>query len=185
MASESGESAGTSAKSLSGSRQFRGRSAARLAAVQALYEMELAEVPPDPVLDDLIAGRWAGGPEDAAGGESRAVAPDPDLLRDVVLGVSARRERLDALVGPALAAGWTVARLETILLLILRAGVYELLERKDVPPPVVISEYVDVARAFFFGNEPGLVNAVLDRLARELRPAEMGGPADGPPADHR
>lgn len=164
------------------SRLRRSRSAARLAAVQALYEMELAEAPADPVLEEFIAGRWRQGAAENGGG---AGAPDVDLLGDVVRGVAAGRERLDRLVDAALAGGWTVERLETLLRLILRAGAYELLERKDTAARVAITEYVNVAHAFFFGKEAALVNAVLDRIAREVRAEEMGAGADGGPADRR
>jgi N utilization substance protein B len=87
--------------------------------------------------------------------------------------VTAKREELDRVVGAVLSADWTVERLEIILRRILEAGAYELTERTDVPPRVVITEYVDVAHAFYSGAEPGMVNGVLDQLARRFRDQEM------------
>ncbi len=148
----------------------RRRSAARLAAVQALYEMDMAGAAADPILGAFLENRWrANGKDDAAA----LVEPDGELLADLVRGVAARRADLDGMIGPALSAKWTVERLEVVLRAILRAGTYELLARSDIPPRVVINEYLEVAHAFFAGTETGLVNGVLDRLARTLRPREM------------
>lgn len=149
------------------------RSAARLAAVQALYEIDLSGASADPVLAEFMARRWR------VGGDAATAAPDPALLDDVVRGVTRRRADIDGMIGPALAGEWTVERLEAVLRAILRAGVYELVARGDVPARVVISEYLDVAHAFFAGNEAALVNGVLDRLARVLRPGELKGGGDG------
>ncbi len=148
----------------------RRRSAARLAAVQALYEMDMAGAAADPILGAFLENRWrANGKDDAAA----LVEPDGELLADLVRGVAARREELDRMIEPALSAKWTLERLEVVLRAILRAGTYELLVRGDIPPRVVINEYLEVAHAFFAGAETGLVNGVLDRLARTLRPREM------------
>ncbi len=143
------------------------RSAARLAAVQVLYEMELAGAPADAVLGDFLAGRWE------RGAAARSVEPDSAFLADLVHGVADRRADVDGMVGGALSADWTLDRLEVILRSVLRAGAYELLAETGIPPRVIITEYVDVAHAFFSGNEPGLVNGVLDRLAHTLRPDEL------------
>jgi N utilization substance protein B len=161
------------------------RSAARLAAVQALYEIDITAAPPDPVLLEFMAKRWTVNPETGerlagAAKEGRGpvlMEPDAALLGELVRGVTTRLPELDARIGPALSGEWTVERLEVLLRSILRAGAFELMAKPDVPAPVVISEYVDVAHAFFAGNEPALVNAVLDRLARTLRPGEMDGAA--------
>ena len=91
---------------------------------------------------------------------------------------AAARADLDAAIDEALTPDWPIDRLDRVIKAILRAGCFELRDRADVPPRVVISEYVDVAKAFFSGKEPGLVNGVLDRLARRFRPDEMGGTAD-------
>lgn len=164
------------------------RSAARLAAAQALYEIDITAAPPDPVLIEFMAKRWTVDPETGErlveGGKkgkgAALVEPDAALLGELVRGVVARQAELDSRIGPALSGEWTVERLEVLLRSILRAGAFELMAKPDVPAPVVISEYVDVAHAFFAGNEPALVNAVLDRLARTLRPGEMDGAASGP-----
>jgi len=155
----------------------RRRSATRLAAVQALYEMEVSGAPVERVLGEFIGKRWT----DADGG-SDLLAPDGDLLDQLVRGVSDRRSELDAMISSALTGAWSMDRLEILLRAILRAGVYELAALSEVPPKAAINEYVDVAHAFFPGKEPALVNAVLDRLARTLRPTErMTGSDDGTP----
>jgi N utilization substance protein B len=146
----------------------RKRSAARLAAVQALYQIELSSGSPANVVMEFIKHRLGGG----GGGDTPGVA-DEALFADLVEGASARRDELDRQISAALTPDWPLARLEVILRAILRAGTYELIARPDVPTRVAISEYIDIAHAFFAGKEPGLVNGVLDRLARTLRPADL------------
>lgn len=149
----------------------RRRSAARLAAVQALYEMDLSGADWDPVLAGFLAKRWQGDGIEPVGD------PDPEFLAELLRGTAARMSEVDALIEPTLSGEWTLDRLEAVIRAILRAGTFELLARADVPVRVVISEYVDVAHAFFLGKEAALVNGVLDRLARSLRAdeaAEMG-----------
>jgi len=151
------------------------RSAARLAAVQALYEMDLADAGADAVLEEFFQKRWRhdkNGADPDDGGETM-VAPDNKWLRELVHGVASQKEVLDGLIGPALSGEWTVKRLEALLRVILRAGTFELKSKPNVPANVVISEYLDVAHAFFEDNETGLVNGVLDHLARELRAGEF------------
>jgi N utilization substance protein B len=101
------------------------------------------------------------------------------LFADIVNGVIARRADLDSALSGALTADWPLERLETVLRAVLRAGAYELLARTDVPARVVISEYLDIAHAFFSGKEPGLVNGVLDRIAHVLRPGDLEGGGGG------
>ncbi len=151
------------------------RSAARLAAVQALYEMDLADAGADAVLEEVLQKRWRQGEEDADPDDSSdtMVVPDNKWLRELVHGVASQREELDGLIGPALSGEWTVKRLEALLRVILRAGAFELKSKPNVPANVVISEYLDVAHAFFEDNETSLVNGVLDHLARELRAGEF------------
>lgn len=144
----------------------RRRSVARLVGVQALYEMDVSGAASDPVLQEFMAERWREGGQDAT-----MPNPDPDLLTTLVHGVSARRAELDTAIAAALSPEWPLSRLDIILRAILRAGAYELLACVDVPARVVINEYVEVAHAFFAGKEPALVNAVLDRLARDHRDA--------------
>lgn len=153
------------------------RSAARLAAAQALYLIEITGAAEDDVLRDFLEGRLGGrgvvSRADELGEEVEIeqplVEPDPQLFTRVVRGVSERREELDTMIKGALAPGWTLERLEAVLRAVLRAGAFELMAVRDVPPRVAISEYVDVARAFYAGDEPGLVNAVLDRIAHVVR----------------
>ncbi len=144
------------------------RSAARLAAVQALYSMEITGVTAEQALDEMQA-RLDGEPKGAM------AAPDGDLVAFLVRGATIEGGALDGLIGQALARDWTVDRLEAVLRAILRAGSFELKARTQTPARVAISEYVDVAHAFYSGPEPGLVNAVMDKVARALRPEEFTG----------
>jgi N utilization substance protein B len=153
----------------------RRRTAARLAAVQALYQIEIAGAPVDSVIREFAQHGLDRDREDPRLGEA-----DPALFAGLVRGAEARHEELDRLIGAALTPDWPLARLEAVLRAILRAGAYELLASADVPTPVIISEYLDIGHAFFAGKEPGLVNGVLDRLARTLRPDDAaGGDRDG------
>jgi transcription antitermination protein NusB len=150
------------------------RSAARLAAVQALYQMDIAGTS----LPDILAefeGHWPG--QDSEG-DSYPEA-EAAYFRDVVGGVLREQRELDPMVDEALTKGWPLKRVETVLRAVLRAGAYELVHRSDVPARVVVSEYVDVAGAFLDRDETGMVNAVLDALARRLREAEFQKPAAG------
>jgi N utilization substance protein B len=145
------------------------RSAARLAAVQALYEMDMAGAEADDVLEDFLKKRWRFD-------DGSLTEPDGGWLDDLVHGVAMRRDELDGFIGQALSGEWTLDRLETLLRVILRAGAYELAEKPDVPAAVVITEYLEVAHAFFEGREASLVNGVLDHVARDLRTGELDGP---------
>jgi len=160
------------------------RSAARLAAAQALYEIDLTGGDAGPVLDELLKNRWKpkqGEPEAQPGDEdlSLLAAPDGELLGQLVRGVVERRDDIDGIIGPALSGNWTVERLEVLLRAILRAGAYELLVMADIPAKVVIDEYVNVAKAFYDSAQPGLVNGVLDKLAHVLRRPEMDEAGEG------
>ena len=143
----------------------RRRTAARLAAVQALYQIEVSGNSPANVVMEFLRHRIGQEGE----GENFGAA-DERLFAELVEGASARREELDRHIVASLTPDWPLERLEIILRAILRAGAYELLAQPEVPARVAISEYLDIAHAFFAGKEPGLVNAVLDRLARSLRP---------------
>lgn len=158
------------------------RSAARLAAVQGLYEIELNGVSVDRVLADFIdhgigAKTLLSQGEYEPEVEAELTEPDKVLFAAVLRGVVARQDDLDTMIGGALSGDWTVERLEAVLRSVLRAGAFELSSRSDIPPRVAISEYVDVAKAFFSGPEPGLVNAVLDRIAKVVRAEDFGGNA--------
>ena len=152
------------------------RSSARLAAVQAIYEIDMTGISADPVLQEFLKDRWKSRPDMLDEEEENLpdlAPPDGALLAELIRGVSAKRDDLDGIIGPALSGEWTVERLEVILRAILRAGTFELLSMAEVPAKVIINEYVNVAKAFFDDNKPGLVNGVLDKIARVLRTAEM------------
>ncbi|MEQ9813498.1 MAG: transcription antitermination factor NusB [Azospirillaceae bacterium] len=144
------------------------RSAARLYAVQALYQIAQTGQPVDDVLKDFVRHRL-GGEQDG----DRLIDPDRPLFGEIVRGVSARTADVDGLFGAALSKGYTPDRLELLLRLILRAGTWELLEKPATDARIIITDYVDLAHAFFSEKEPGIVNAVMDRVARTLRPDEM------------
>lgn len=148
------------------------RSAARLAAVQALYQIELGQVASETVIGEFV--RFRIGQE--LDGDIYVTA-DPTLFSDIVRGVSARREELDTALAEGLDRQWGLERMEAILRAILRAGTWELLGNLPAAPHIIINDYIDVTHSFFSGKEPGMVNGVLDRLARILRPAEMGSRA--------
>jgi len=154
-------------KSTASAEPGRRRTAARLAAVQALYQIEVSSSSPANVIGEFIKHRLGHEGEGDNFGDA-----DERLFADLVEGTCARREEIDRQIAAALTPDWPLERLEIILRSILRAGAYELLARLEVPVRVVISEYIDIAHAFFAGKEPGLVNGVLDRLARGLRTAE-------------
>jgi len=152
------------------------RSSARLAAVQAIYEIDMTGISADQVLQEFLRDRWKSRPDMPDEDEENLpdlAPPDGALLAELIRGVSAKRDDLDGIIGPALSGEWTVERLEVILRAILRAGTFELLSMAEVPAKVIINEYVNVAKAFFDDNKPGLVNGVLDKIARLLRTAEM------------
>ena len=140
------------------------RSAARLAAVQALYQQEMEGTPTAPLLHEFHLHRLGATIEEAEYAEAEV-----DFFDDLVSGALARREELDGLIAGKLAQGWTLARLDKPMKAILRAGAYELAARPDVPTASVISEYVDVAKAFYDSRETGFVNGLLDALAKEVR----------------
>lgn len=144
------------------------RSAARLAAVQALYQMDLAQTDLADVIGEFMAARIGPKAEDPSLADA-----DTEFFRDLLKGVVARQREIDPLVDQQLAHGWRLTRIDSILRAVLRAGVFELLDRADVPGKVVINEYIEVAQAFFSAEEPRVVNGVLDKLARRLRPEEF------------
>lgn len=143
------------------------RSNARLAVVQALYQMEVAGKGLNDVLAEFET-HWIG--REIEGDQYKPA--EVDFFRDILQGVLNNQKAIDQEINAALQGGWPLARIETVMRAILRAGAYELRMRKDVPMRVVIKEYVDVAGAFFGPVEAGMINAVLDRLARETRPTE-------------
>ena len=151
------------------------RSAARLAAVQALYQIDQSAASPDVVLEEFLRFRLG----DSFDTEND-VLPHKDLFSEIIRGVARRSRDIDEIVSASLSSRWTFDRLEMILRAILRAGVYELKESVDTPARVIITEYVDVAHAFYEGREPAMVNGMLDRIAHLIRPDEFGdGSRDG------
>ena len=142
----------------------RARSAARLAAVQALYQQEMEGTPMAVLLHEFHQHRLGATIEDATFAEAEV-----DFFNDVVKGVDARRDEIDALIGANLAEGWSLDRLDRPLRQILRAGTYELIAWADIPKGSVISEYLDVAHAFYDRKEKGFVNGVLDAVAKTTR----------------
>jgi transcription antitermination protein NusB len=149
----------------------RKRTAARLAAVQALYQMELADASAEIVVDEFLAHRLA---PDAARDETDFGEADRDLFVVLARGTATQRDAIDRTIAAALSPDWPLTRLDAVLRAILRVGAYELAHRRDVPPEIAINEYLDIAHAFFSDKEPGLVNGVLDKIAHDLRPEEMG-----------
>ena len=144
------------------------RSAARLAVVQALYQMEVAGKGLNEIFAEFET-HWIGREIE---GEQYKPA-DRAFFREVLQGVLDDQGEIDRHIDKALAGGWPLQRIETVMRAVLRAGAYELRGRKDVPARVAIKEYVDVAGAFFGATESGMINAVLDRIARKARPGEL------------
>ena len=145
-------------------RQANQRGAARLAAVQALYQMDLGGTTLPEVIAEFETYRLG---KEVDGDQYRDA--DAAFFRDIVAGVVRDQLVLDPAIDQTLAEGWPLARVDATLRAIVRSGAFELAHRKDIPARVVISEYVEVARLFLDGDEPKFVNAVLDRLAPQLR----------------
>ena len=154
---------------MSGTARSRSRSAARLAAVQALYQQEMEATPVARLLKEFHDHRLGAMIEDA-----QYIDAEREFFDDVVTGVAARCAEIDAAISARLADGWSLSRLDRPMRAILRAGAYELLARRDVPVNSVISEYVDVAHAFYDKRESGFVNGLLDAIAKEARAAPAG-----------
>ena len=141
------------------------RTQARIAAVQALYQLSATDAAPDDVVDEFHLHRMReAGP---------AAIADRALFREIVRGACGDRAALNRMIGESLSEDWTLERMDRVLVALLNAGAWELLGRADTPARVVIAEYVDVARVFFDMREPAFVNGVLDRLARTLRSGEF------------
>jgi transcription antitermination protein NusB len=152
------------------------RSAARLAAVQALYQMDMTGIDLTDVIAEFETHRLG---KEVEGCQYRDA--EASFFRDLVEGVVREQLRIDPVIDKQLAEGWRLTRVDSILRAILRSGAYEILVRGDVPARVVISEYVDIAHAFFGEDEPKVVNGILDRLSHKARPQEFApqGSGDG------
>ncbi|WP_319531383.1 transcription antitermination factor NusB [uncultured Cohaesibacter sp.] len=144
------------------------RGSARLGAVQALYQMDIGGTPLTEVLQEFELYRLGKEVD-----EELYLPADFDYFKDLVSGVVREQRTLDPMIHNALEKGWPLARIDSTMRALLRCGLYELQSRKDVPAAVILTEYVDVAKAFFEGDEPRMVNGVLDALARSLRPDEV------------
>jgi N utilization substance protein B len=142
----------------------RARAAARLAAVQALYQREMEKTPLTVLLHEFHTHRLGATIEDV-----EYVDADATFFDDIVKGVDARSDEIDRLIAAKLSADWSLERLDKPMRQILRAGTYELLARADVPTGAVISEYLDVAHAFYDRREAGFINGLLDAVAKDVR----------------
>ena len=151
-----------------GERKANRRGAARLAAVQALYQMDVGGTGINEVLAEFESF-WIGNEVEG----DQYLPAEGAFFRDVVQGVLRDQKKIDPLIDDVLQRGWPLARVEAILRAVMRAGTYELEHRKDIPGRVVISEYVDVAHAFVERDETGMVNAVLDQIGRQFRPDDF------------
>ncbi len=158
----------TAARGAKNERKANRRGAARLAAVQALYQMEIAGTGLNEILAEFES-HWMGREVEGA----QYLPAEAAFFRDIVAGVLREQRSLDPLVDHTLAQGWPLKRVDAILRAVLRAGAYELAHRGDIPARVVVSEYVDVAHAFVDREETGMVNAVLDAIARQFRASEL------------
>jgi N utilization substance protein B len=148
------------------------RAAARIAAVQALYQIDMVKGNPADVIAEFRDHRLT-------------EASDKELFAAIVANASVRGAELDELIRPVLAEGWKLERLDAVLRAVLRAGVGELQDFPDVPARVIIDQYLDVAHVFFTAKEAGFVNGVLDNLARRLRPQEIEARRVGQAAEER
>jgi len=151
-------------------RKANRRGAARLAAVQALYQMDVA----GKGLNEIFAefeSHWLG--REVEG--SQYLPAEAAFFREVVGGVVRDQRRLDPMIDATLSKGWPLRRIEALMRAVLRAGLYELEQRRDIPTRVIVSEYVDVAGAFVDKDETGMVNAVLDQLGRQVRARDADG----------
>ncbi|PHY13116.1 transcription antitermination factor NusB [Caulobacter sp. B11] len=144
------------------------RSVSRLAAVQALYQMEVSGVGVDAVVREFAEHRFdrdVGGP----GEGDQLAAADETFFAELAKGVVANQAAIDQAIVRRLASGWRLERLDATARAVLRAGAFELLHRLDVPTEVVIDEYVEIAKSFFEGPEAGFINGALDAIARDSR----------------
>ena len=160
----------------------QGRHAARLAAVQALYQMELTGIDAEDVSREFIEHRFTTAPKAGEDSElaSVGIEPDAEFFEAVVRGVPQHQVEIDRAILKCLASDWRLERVDSILRAILRAAAFEFIGRPDVPARAVIDEYVEIAHAFFSGDEPNFVNAALDKMAHRKRAPEFG---ETPPDD--
>jgi N utilization substance protein B len=161
-------------------RRAASRSAARLAAVQALFQIDSVGLDPHAAVEEFRAHRLGGADIDE--GQPDLAHTDTKHFAAIVLGASIRAAEIDALIASVLPGDWSLYRIDPVIRALLRAGCFELLARDDVPVRVVADEYVSIANAFFEGVQTGFANAMLDALARRVRPEGFGaghGPTPG------
>jgi N utilization substance protein B len=152
----------------------RPRTAARVAAVQALFQSEQVQASPEAVIDEFVRHRLGELPGTGGFEEGRVPDADAPLFARIVRAATQRQDDIDRMLADTLAADWPLPRIDPVLRALLRAGAAELGMKDGPPAKVVINEYLDVAHGFFDGDEPRMANGVLDRIARTLRPAEFG-----------
>jgi N utilization substance protein B len=153
----------------------RTRTASRVAAVQALFQSEQAGDNPETVIDQFVRHRLGEPPSGDGFEEGRIPDAEVPLFARIVRAAARQQETIDRMLTESLPADWPLARIDPVLRATLRAGGAELAMTDGPPARVVINEYLDIARGFFTGGEPGMANAVLDRMARLLRPSEFQG----------
>lgn len=151
--------------------------AARLAAVQALYQIEQIKAPPQDIIKEFLEHRLLQAPD-----QEHDILVDKDLFKKIVSSFEEHEEEINKLIASHLTKGWTLDRLESILLVILQSGCAEFFLARKKPASVIISEYVNVTREFYGGKEPGFVNGVLDHIARQLK-MDMKGNGPTEPAE--
>jgi len=152
------------------------RHLSRIGAVQALYQMDLAGADVEEVIAQFAQHRFVASADSLDGGpqhDDDLVGGNIKFFATIVTGVVARQREIDPLVEKQLAEGWRLVRVDSILRAILRAGTYELMDQKDVPPRVIINEYINVGHAFFSEDEPRVINGVLNALGETLRGDEL------------
>lgn len=160
------------------------RTVSRMAAVQALYQMDLAGTDAGDVIEQFMAAESAAAAASQKGNDeaetlTNLAGADATFFAEIVKGAVRRQLDIDPMVDQQLRTGWRLVRVDSILRAILRGGVFELLERSDVPARVTINEYINIAKAFFEGDEPKVVNGVLDRIAHKVRAKEFEAPGEG------
>ena len=151
------------------------RTASRIAAVQALFQTEQAQTGAETVIDEFVRHRLGELPGGGGFEDGRVPEAEVPLFARIVRAAVTQQDTIDRMLAEALPAEWPLARLDPVLRALLRAGAAELAAANDPPAKVVINEYLNVAHGFFSGEEPRMANAILDRLARLLRPGEFGG----------
>ncbi len=154
----------------------RSRTASRVAAVQALFQSEQSQNGVEAVIDEFVRHRLGEVPGSGGYESGRTPLAEVPLFSRIVRAAASQQDRIDRLIAEALPAEWPFGRIDPVLRALIRAAGAELAQKDGPPAKVVINEYLDIAHGFFAGDEPGMANGILDRLARELRPEEFAAP---------